>query len=83
MYVPQWGVHCCSSSEQLLREFYIIIAHVEGSTGEYLVQGWTNCVNFFLYCLTRAIRYSYTASCCGLSGIHEAVIQLEPRLLIE
>ena len=33
------------------------------------------------------IRYSYTTSCCGLSGIHEAVIQLEaeaqPRLLIE
>ena len=31
--------------------------------------------------------YSYTTSCCGLSGIHEAVIQLEakaqPRLLIE
>ena len=30
--------------------------------------------------------YSYTTSCCGLSGIHEAVIQLEaeaqPRLLI-
>ena len=40
-------------------------------------------VLIFLYCLTRAIRYSYTASCCGLSGIHEAVIQLEPRLLIE
>ena len=33
------------------------------------------------------ICYSYTTSCCGLSGIHEAVIQLEaeaqPRLLIE
>ena len=33
------------------------------------------------------ISYSYTTSCCGLSGIHEAVIQLEaeaqPRLLIE
>ena len=33
------------------------------------------------------ICYSITTSCCGLSGIHEAVIQLEaeaqPRLLIE
>ena len=33
------------------------------------------------------LSYSYTTSCCGLSGIHEAVIQLEaeaqPRLLIE
>ena len=35
----------------------------------------------------KCLRYSYTTSCCGLSGIHEAVIQLEaeaqPRLLIE
>ena len=35
----------------------------------------------------RWLCYSYTTSCCGLSGIHEAGIELEaeakPRLLIQ
>ena len=42
----------------------------------------TNVLLIFVY-----TSYSYTTSCCGLSGIQEAVTELEaeekPRLLIE
>ena len=50
-------------------------------TGQYMPRVHSYCP------VVGAICYSYTTSCCGLSGIHEAVIQLEaeaqPRLLIE
>jgi len=31
----------------------------------------------FLWSQSRVVGYSYTASCCGLSRVHEVVIQLE------
>ena len=59
----------------------VILKDGESDSGEETAQSLKQLVKEdWLLCCPSAcymVCYSYTTSCCGLSGIHEAVIQLE------